>query len=237
MYVIEQLLNAEQHELGRILAEAKVQPKGDPNARRTAIAQTLGMKTNQLICGVGFNPTIADYPTAIHYLGFNSYESLASERNYQLIHDRYTSLSVDNILQIYRVLGSDDTRRNTWSDLIMTRLTTIESQLEETINPILIGGYKLEIRGIYENHLASQAFVDMRLGREYAVLRDIANECEVMLETGTCDASRLLSEAGLSIDEKTRLVSKGLITESEAKQFVQSQGGQDAADLAAALSL
>ena len=85
MYTIEQLLNASQSELGRILAEAKVAPQGDPNARRENIAQALGLKIGQLVCGVGFNPIIEDYPTAIHYLGFNSLENLVSERNYVLI--------------------------------------------------------------------------------------------------------------------------------------------------------
>lgn len=236
MYAIEQLLHANQQELGQILAEAKVQPQGDPNSRRDKIAQALGLKTSQLVCGVGFNHNIATYLTAIHYLGFNSFESLVSERNYQLIHDRYTALSVDNILQIYGVLGADDLERDTWSDLIMTRLTTIEGQLEETINPILIGGYKLEIRGIYENGLASAAFLKMRLAREYGVLRDISNECAVMLETGTCSASKLLGEQGMSIEEKTRLVKRGVISAKDINEFVEASGSEDAVSLAAALS-
>lgn len=236
MYAIEELLHASQQELGKILAEAKVQPQGDPNSRRDTIAQALGLKTNQLVCGVGFNRNISEYLTAIHYLGFNSFEALAAERNYQLIHDRYTALSVDNILQIYTVLGADDAERETWSDLIMTRLTTIEGQLEETINPILIGGYKLEIRGIYENGLASEAFLKMRLAREYGVLRDISNECAVMLETGVCSAAKLLGEAGLSIDEKIRLVKRGVISSTEINEFIESSGSDDAASLAAALA-
>ena len=236
MYAIEQLLRASQLELGQILAETKVQPQGDPNARRDTIAQALGLKPNQLVCGVGFNSCISEYLTAIHYLGFNSYEALAAERNYQLIHDRYTALSVDNILQIYSVLGSDDSQRSAWSDLIMTRLTTIEGQLEETINPILIGSYKLEIRGIYENALASEEFLKIRLAREYGVLRDIANECDVMLETGTCSPGRILAEPGLSIDEKIRLVRRDAISVDELNEFIESSGGEDAANLAAALA-
>ncbi|MEM7468915.1 MAG: hypothetical protein AAF387_18775 [Pseudomonadota bacterium] len=236
MYTIEQLLNANQKELGAILAEARVRPQGDPNSRRAAIAQALGLKNAQLICGVGFNPTIADYPTAVHYLGFNSFEALASERNFQLIHDRYTELSVNNVLEIYAVLGRDATRRNAWSDLIITRLSTIEGQLEATINPILIGGYKLEIRGIYDNGLATEILLKNRLAREHQILRDIANETAVMLETNACDAARLLGEPGLSIEEKTKLVGQGLITATDAEAFIRDNGGEDTERLAAALA-
>ena len=236
MNTIEQLLNASQTQLGTILASAKVPPQGDPNARRDNIAQALGLKTGQLICGVGFNPVLADYPTAIHYLGFNSLDALAGERNYLLIHDRYHELSVNDILEIYKVLGKHPSQRDRWADLIITRLATIEGQLEETINPILIGGYKLEIRGIYEHGLASEALLQNRLAKENQVLRDIANEAAVMLETGACDAARLLSESGLSIEEKTRLVGQGLISSADAKAFINSHGGQDAENLAAALT-
>ena len=236
MHTIEELLNASQNKLGQILAEARVRPQGDANTRRDTIAQALGLKTAQLVCGVGFNPHIEDYPTAVHYLGFNSYEALVSERNYQLIHDRYSELSVDNILQIYALLGRDEKNRESWSDLIITRLATIEGQLEATINPILIGGYKLEIRGIYENGLATEALLASRLARENSVLRDIAGESETILETGTCSASRLLTERGLTIDEKTRLLSQGLISPEEARSFIQEHGGEDAEALAAALS-
>ena len=235
MYTIEQMLNASQSELGRILAEAKVAPQGDPNARRENIAQALGLKIGQLVCGVGFNPIIEDYPTAIHYLGFNSLENLVSERNYVLIHDRYHDLGVNDILEIYAKLGKDLSHKERWADLIITRLATIEGQLEATINPILIGGYKLEIRGIYENGLASEGLLSQRLAAENRVLRDLANETAVILETGACGGQRLLSEPGLSIDEKSRLVEQGLISAEDARAFVAANGGDDGERLAAAL--
>ena len=235
MYTIEQLLNASQSELGRILAEAKVAPQGDPNARRENIAQALGLKIGQLVCGVGFNPIIEDYPTAVHYLGFNSLETLINERNYVLIHDRYHNLGVNDILEIYAELGKDLSHKERWADLIITRLATIEGQLEATINPILIGGYKLEIRGIYENGLASEGLLSQRLAAENRVLRDLANETAVILETGACGGQRLLSEPGLSIDEKLRLVEQGLISAEDARAFVAANGGDDGERLAAAL--
>ncbi len=76
----------------------------------------------------------------------------------------------------------------------------------------------------------------MRLAREYGVLRDISNECAVMLETGVCSAAKLLGEVGLSIDEKTRLVKRGVISPTEINDFIESSGSDDAASLAAALA-
>ena len=236
MHTIEELLSADREQLGSMLAEAKVAPQGDTTVRRARIAQAFGLRSAQMLCGIGFNPVTETYPTAIHYLGFNSFEALASERNYQFVHDRYEDLSVDNVLEIYSVIGSDTARREQWAELVMTRLTTIESLLEETINPILIGGYKLEIRGIYEYGLAAPALVEVRAARTNAVLREIANECAVMLETNTLGAKEFLQAQGITVEEKLRAISQGFIAVTEARDYLKHADGSDAdKQLAAAI--
>jgi len=203
-----------------MLASTRVAPQGDQNARRVRIAQALGLNSAQLVCGFGFNRAIESYQTAIHFLGFSSFDALASERNYMLVHDRYSNLSVNDILEIYRVLGGEIEQHALWSDLVSSRLITIESQLEETINPILIGGYKLEIRGVYEYHLASPAFVELRLNRNYAVLRDIANECVNMLSSGSISPDAFVRSHGLTTREKCRMVSEGLLDPITVERYL-----------------
>ena len=100
MYSIESLLHASRDELGEILASTQVTPQGDQNDRRVRIGQAFGLNAAQLVCGIGFNPCLEDYPTAVHFLGFSSFEALAEERNYTLVHDRYSNLSVNDILEI-----------------------------------------------------------------------------------------------------------------------------------------
>ena len=173
----------------------------------------------------------------MHFLGFSSFEALAIERNYTLVHDRYSSLSVNDILDIYAVLGNDKARRTSWADLASSRLITIEAQLEETINPILIGGYKLEIRGIYENNLASPAFVRLRLDPNYAVLRDIANECVNMLTSKSISPADFIRSHGLTPREKSRMVVQGLLDKQTVNDYLAEIGdGEDAASLREALA-
>jgi hypothetical protein len=117
LYSIESLLHASRDELGEILASTQVASQGDQNARRVRIGQALGLNAAQLVCGIGFNPCLKDYPTAVHFLGFSSFETLAGERNYTLVHDRYSNVSVNDILEIYMLLGTDEERRSVWFDL------------------------------------------------------------------------------------------------------------------------
>lgn len=237
MYSIETLLHAERDAIGKILSSTRVAPQGDQNARRTRIAQALGLNSAQLVCGFGFNPAIEKYETAIHFLGFSSYETMSGERNYTLVHDRYSNLSVNDILEIYTVLGADTERRSMWSDLVSSRLVTIEAQLEETINPILIGGYKLEIRGVYENQLASPAFVQLRLDPNYAVMRDIANECSNMLASKSISPQDFIRSSGLTSREKSRMVAQGLLDRTTVEAYLAEIGDNaEAIDLREALA-
>lgn len=93
LYSIDTLFAASRHELGEILASTRVAPQGDQNWRRTRIAQALGLNSAQLVGGFGFNPTLEDYATAIHFLGYSSFEALTAERNYTLVHDRCSNLA------------------------------------------------------------------------------------------------------------------------------------------------
>lgn len=220
MHSLENLLRASREQLGQILASTRVAPQGDQNARRARIAQALGLNSAQLICGFGFNPAIETFQTAVHFLGFSTFEALASERNYVLVHDRYSNLSVNDILEIYAVLGLETHERARWSDLVSSRLITIEAQLEETINPILIGGYKLEIRGVYDNRLASPAFVQLRLDPNYAVLRDIANECVNMLRSGSIAPAAFIRSEGVTLREKSRMIAEGLLDRETVEEYL-----------------
>lgn len=237
MYSIETLLHADREELGRILSSTRVAPQGDQNARRARIAQALSLNSAQLVCGIGFNPVLKDYPTAIHFMGFSSFETMASERNYTLVHDRYSNLSVNDVLEIYAVLGAGSEPGDTWSELVSSRLITIEAQLEETINPILIGGYKLEIRGVYENNLASPAFVQLRLDPNYAVLRDIANECANMLSSKSISPEAFIRSPGITSKEKSRIIFQGLLDKRTVEDYLAEMGdAEEAEDLRAALA-
>ncbi len=176
MYSFETLLHASSDELIAIFAATRVGPLDDNDARREQIAQQLGLKVPQLMCGVGFNAAVPEHEGILRVMGYAGFEGLATARNFAFIHDTYHALSINNILEIYGALHRLTEAGTDWSDLVLSRNTNIESQLEETINPVLIGGYKLEVRAIYENKLASDAFINGRLTTNHRIMRDIANE-------------------------------------------------------------
>lgn len=194
--------------------------KGDVDTRREQIAAMVGLNAAQLVCGVGFNAAVNRVLNLARFLGFAATEALIAERNYVFIHDRYRDLTINNVLEIYAVLGRIDSQRPEWTDLIISRLNNVEAQLEETINPVLIGSYKLEVRAIYENRLASPALLDVRLDRQYAVLRDITGESMLLLETGIMSPQAFLERAGVTAEEKSRAVFQRLIPKVVAEQYL-----------------
>lgn len=221
MYSFETLLRASGDELLAIFAATRVGPLDDHDVRREQIAQQLGVRVPQLMCGLGFNAAAPKQESVCHVLGFADFPAFVAARNYAFIHDVYHALSINNILEIYAVLNRLNEPDTEWADLVFTRMNNIESQLEETINPILIGGYKLEVRAIYENSLASADFIQSRLNPNHKVMRDIASENAIMLERGAIDPSTFLEHGGLSMDEKRRAVFQGLIPPAVADHYMR----------------
>lgn len=222
MYSFETLLHASSDELIAIFAATRVGPLDDTDARREQIAQQLGVKVPQLVCSLGFNAEVPQHDGIHRALGYSGFEPLAAARNYAFIHDIYQSLSINNILEIYGALSRLQEPGMDWSDLVLSRITSIESQLEETINPVLIGGYKLEIRAIYESRLASQAFVTGRLTPNHKVMRDLAGENAIMIERGAIEPMEFLTAPGIDADEKRRVVFQGLVPPAVADRYIRS---------------
>ena len=220
MYSFETLLHASSEELVAIFSAPTRAMVDDKDAQRAQTAQRVGVNVTQLVCGVGFNSEALQLGGVVSALGYASSRTLAGERNYLFIHDRYQGLSVNNILEIYSVMASVQADASVWSDLVMSRLNNIEGQLEETINPILIGGYKLEVRAIYEHRLASVKFVNARLQAGFEVLRNIANESRCMLETKAIAAEQFISNSNITIDEKCRAVFQGLIVRDVVENYL-----------------
>jgi hypothetical protein len=227
MQSFENLIQVSANGLSGIFSPLRGKLKGDGEPRRGQIAQLLGLNLAQLVCGVGFNAELERIPDLPRFMGFASREALLTERNYLFIHDRYRALSVNNILEIYRAIGRLAGGAAAWSDVVMTRLNNIEGQLEETINPVLIGGYKLEVRAVYENRLAGPGLIQSRLDPNYAVLRDITNESMLMLEINAIPAEAFLRHPGVTVEEKARGLFQNLIPREALLAYLAEQPGAD----------
>jgi hypothetical protein len=211
MRPLERLLYASDSELNRLFGHLLGHTAAMSEAFLDEIARDLGLERTQLICGLGFNPNLLRAPAIVKALGFESFNVLWRARNAVFVDDTYRSLSIDDILSIYAVLGRGD-GDTAFSDLIRARLTKVEENIEATINPITLGSYKLEVRSIYERNLISRDFIDWRLGGNYAVLRRLSNEVSMMLATGLIKPAEILASPGVTIEEKTRLLHDGLVS-------------------------
>lgn len=218
----ESLIRAPATGLVGIFSPLRSRVKGEGESRRAQIAQLVGLNSTQLICGVGFNPEFGRIPDLVRLLGYPARDALSADRNYQFIHDRYRNLSVNDIVEIYTVIGGNHGIGvgGDASDLVISRLANLEAQLEETINPILIGGYKLEVRAIYENRLASPALIEARLDLNYSVLRDMTNESMIMLEVGAISPAEFIRHPGVTGEEKGRAIFQKLISVTDVDAYL-----------------
>ena len=227
MFSFETLLHAGADELLAIFSATRSSAAMDSDVRREQVAQQLGLRVPQVLCGLGFNGAVPRLESVWRALGYSTIGALVAARNYAFIHDVYLALSINNIVEVYCALQGLAEPGTYWPELVLTRIANLESQLEETINPILIGGYKLEIRAIYDNRLAAQEFVRGRLTPSHAVMRDIANENALMLERGAIEPLAFLQSSGLSFDEKRRAVFLGLIPPLVADRYIRQIESQE----------
>jgi len=225
MRPFERLLQGDGRALGQALERAGAGLPRDRDTRREQMAQRLGLNPVQLVCAAGFNPHTPALEGAAGLLGFAGYDALVDERNLLFINDRYEFLTIDNVIEIYRSVGQADAAiRAGFGDVVLSRLSQVESQIEATINPVMLSSYKLEIRGIYENKLASAELVALRLRPEYEVLRGVADEIIVLAHAGVVAPAELLRAPGVSPEEKSRLLFHELVSEAQVAEHLAGGG-------------
>ena len=224
---LESLLRAPGQTLVNLFVPLREQVQGGGAARRTRIAQLLGLPEAHLLCGVGFNPFASRVRDLARFLGYADHDALLAERNFLFIHDRYRLLALDEILALYAALGTQLDATRGASDVAISRLNRLEAQVEETINPILIGGYKLELQAVYRHRLAPLAFVEARLGGDHRVLRALTGEGNLMLAQGLVSPARFLRHAGISQDEKLLALDEGFLTPADVDSYLAERPRAD----------
>lgn len=211
MRPFERLLLSSEAELAQTFAKFPIDRRGEVEPTLEATARQLGLNTTELVCACGFSPHIVNLPRVLNVLGFGSFDALWGHRNYLFITDVYHMLSINDVVAVYAAVARIEPRDDLFPDLVGSRLSNIEAQIEATINPIVLGSYKLEMRAIYENGHASRELVEMRLGSAYAVLRSLSNEIDLMLEAGVAEPAEILAHPGVTPEEKARMVQHGRV--------------------------
>lgn len=232
MEPFEQALTSGLDVLAGMLSSGNLRDKEPPDQWLDRLAQRLGMTEVQLLCAVGFNPQIQGSEGLARLLGMSSFEALESQRNGAFINDVYRHLNIDKVLMLQSAIHTglrsgaveNESAVEAIVETLMSRLETIEGQIEETINPVLIGSYKLEIRGLYEQRLVNGDFVRTRLTAGYEVLRDLCGELNLMLDSTLVSPAELLGSGGVSPGEKSKLLFSGKVTQEQVKVHLLAPG-------------
>lgn len=221
----DELLNADEEDIVRILYRFRDE-KPDENVNRiTHIAGKLGLRTTQLVCALGFNPFTKNLPDMLSILGYDDHEQMAQERNDFFLNDIYKKLSLDNLLAIYTRVKDEDEILQIMPYLLKSRLETIESRIEATVNSIVIDKYKAEMRAIYFDRIVGIDFVEERLNLKDSGFRALLNEVAIITESKIIPAGDIFFRETILIEEKRKLLNRGLIPDD----LVESRLADDSA--------
>jgi len=180
-------------------------------ARARQVARNLGLTYPQFVCALGFNPGIRELSDVIAVSGFDSYDSLARERNLAFVNDIYQQLPIKDVLAIYLRVVRSLPLLEVIQHLIERRLQKIEERIEATVNSVVIERYKKEIRAIYSDGVAQIDFAEMRLGKVHSGFRALLNEVALIVESRLIPVGDIFFRESILPEEKRRLMIRGFI--------------------------
>ena len=217
MSQFEELLIAPSEQLLKSLYKsAASQPErpGGGVARTRQIAKSLGLTYAQLICAIGFNARIQELSDVLAVLGFETYDTLAHERNVVFTSDIYQQLGIKDLLAVYLHVPRSRPLLEVLQHLLTRRLQNIEDRIEATVNSVVIERYKKEVRAIYNDGVAQIDFAEDRLARPYNGFRALLGEVSLIVESRVIPVGDIFFREAILPEEKRRLMIRGLIPRS-----------------------
>lgn len=185
------------------------------------IAKTLKLTSGQLMCGVGFNPSVRESTEIVSLLGFERFSDIEERRNEYFAKDIYRRLTLDNILAIYDVVKDDAEALQSMQYLLKRRLQSIEENIESTVNSLTIEKYKAEIRAIYSDGIATIDFAKERLRQMDSGFRALVNEVSMITEYRLIPVGEVFFMDTILPQEKRRLLERGLIPQELVEERLQ----------------
>jgi hypothetical protein len=185
----------------------------------TDIAAGFRLRKEQAICAIGFNPDARLMIEVLPILGFATFNELDQERNNIFITDIYKRLSLENIVKIYERIREDQKTLQVMQYLLKSRLNKVESEIESTVNSMVIEKYKTEMRAVYSLGIAGMDFIEERLDRRDSGFRALLNEVTMIVENKLIPVGEIFFRDTILPQEKQKLLNKGLIP----KELIQSR--------------
>jgi hypothetical protein len=218
MPIFNDILNNDESELLQRFTPYMQNVQASPSSI-TIIAGEFKLRKEQLTCALGFNSNIRMLIEILPILGFATFNELDQERNRIFISDIYKRLSLDNVIRIYERIQGEEQILDVMQYLLRNRLEKIESEIETTVNSMIIERYKNEMRAIYNLGIASIDFTEERLDKKESGFRALLNEVTIIVESKMMPVGEIFFRDTILPQEKQKLLNKGLIP----KELVQSR--------------
>ena len=212
MTSFREILTASGEELDKIFHVHEYAGKTPGNREEIEkITKNLKLSSAQVILAIGFNPNSTNLKEIPLILGYKSIDEIINERNNLFINDIYRKISLENILTLYSTVKDHPEILRVMQYMIESRLQSIESRIEETVNSVLIEKYKAEIKSIYLDNIASIDFAEKRLDKIDSGFRALLNEVSTITESKLIPAGDIFFRDTILPEEKRKLLNKGLI--------------------------
>lgn len=208
------LLTASDSDLVRYFYKIKSDPQDDFIIRINKAAAQLGLNHTQLICALGFNRSMRDLTDIHSILGFKSYKLLMYRTNELFRTDTYKQLAIENVIDIYSERLQYQAIFESIRELLMPRLTNIESALAKSDDAALVISYRMEVHAIYMAGLADQQFAEERLNADIGHHRLLAGEVNTIADSSLIPPSNMFFMDSLLPAEKQALIDKKHINQS-----------------------
>ena len=223
MLSFTELLTASDEDLVKIFYKVKTSPTDDFIVRINKVAAQLELNHSQLVCALGFNKHIRDLEDIYSSIGFRSYKLLSYRCNELFSTDTYKQLSIDNILDIYSERLEDQQILDSLRDMLKPRLENIEKDIARSEDPSHIISYRMEVHSIYTAGIVGKEFAEYRLSRDIGRFREMANEINMIVETGLAHPGNLFFLDTLSPQERKNLIEGKHITSDMIKNRLQNK--------------
>lgn len=186
-----------------------------------------GLRRRQVICALGFNPSIRDLPEVLAVVGFDDFRTLEQERNGFFSTDIYEELSVNDMIAIYGAVTKDRDNHAVMQYLLESRLDTIENEIDASVNSIVIERYRKEVRAMYLEGAAQIDFAEKRLNRMESGFRALVNEVSIIVESKLIPVGDIFFRDTILPEEKRKLMVRGMIPESLIAARLEDQTMSD----------
>lgn len=223
MSIYNDILCGNEESLLQVFYKYRTPPAAAPRPL-SDVAAGLKLRPEQLLCAIGFNPDARYLVEILPLLGFATFKELDQERNACFTTDIYKRLSLDNVLKIYERIRDRPQMLDVMQHQLRTRLEKIESEIESTVNSMIIDKYKSEMRAIYNYGIADVDFTEERLDRRDSGFRALLNEVSMIVESRIIPVGEIFFRDSVLPQEKRKLLNKGLIPRELIQSRINEEG-------------